>query len=271
MEQLLVSMLRLFDLAARDILNKKNVLENRKSLRVLYKILIKEAYLQQFIGDDACNITLATRIYALLKEIDRMDKDVTKIEAIWFKDIFQALTMRFPKLEEDSSHMPDIISSAGQFILVTQSALERQREELRHILEVEIPENSKEIGAAIALGDLSENAEYKAGKEKQESLNIQVGKLRSAIDKAKVFDPSEIELSEVGFGTKVTLRNIDKSGEELYTILGPWESDPDKGIISYLSPFGNALLGSKKDEVISFVINEQESNYELLAIEKAEF
>ncbi|WGK70246.1 transcription elongation factor GreA [Candidatus Haliotispira prima] len=272
-EQLVVCMLRLFDLSARDISSRKDAQENRKSLRVLHKILIKEDYLLQFIGSDDCNITFATRIYALLKEIDRMDKDITKLEASWFQDTYQILIVRFPKLDQDiaDSNTPDIISSAGQFILVTQNGLDRQREELRHILEVEIPRNSKEIGAAIELGDLSENAEYKAGKETQEALNIQVGKLRSEIDKAKVFDPRDTNLSEVGFGTKVTLLNMDRSEEEGFSILGPWESDPDKGVISYLSPFGNNLLGAKKNEEISFEINERKSHYKVLSVEKAEF
>ena len=270
-EQLVVSMLRLFDLSARDISSRKEVQENRKSLRVLHKILIKEGYLHQFIEGGTCNITFATRIYALLKEIDRMDKDITKLEANWFQETYQHLTKRFPKLEQDNAGIPNIISSAGQFILVTQAGLDRRREELRHILEVEIPQNSKEIGAAIELGDLSENAEYKAGKERQEALNIQVGKLRSEIDKAKVFDPAKINVTEVSFGTKVSLLNMDRSEEEYFTILGPWESDPEKGIISYLSPFGNALLGAKKDEDISFEINERKSHYKVLAIEKTFF
>ena len=272
-EQLVVSMLRLFDLSARDISSKKDVQENRKSLRVLYKVLIKENYLRCFIESPECNLTFATRIYALLKEIGRMDKDITKLEASWFQDTYQLITNRFPKLDQNTgeSTIPDIISSAGQFILVTESGLARQREELRHILEVEIPQNSKEIGAAIELGDLSENAEYKAGKEKQEALNIQVGKLRSEIDKAKVFNPSDINTVEIGFGTKVNLLNMDKSMEEDFVILGPWESAPDKGVISYLSPFGNALLGAKKDEEVSFVINERRSHYKVVSIAKAEF
>ncbi len=272
-EQLAVSMLRLFDLLARDISGKKDVLENRRYLRVLHKVLIKEKYLQEFIESTTCNIAFATRIYALLKEIDHMDKDITKLEASWFQNTYQAMISIFPQLEGNAGEgsTPDIISSAGQFILVTEAGLERQREELRHILEVDIPQNSKEIGAAIEMGDLSENAEYKAAKEKQESLNIHVGKLRSEIDKAKVFDPKDISLSEVGFGIKATLENLDKSEQEQFTILGPWESDPDTGIISYLSPFGNALLGARKGEEISFEINERKSNYKVLSIVKAEF
>jgi transcription elongation GreA/GreB family factor len=124
------------------------------------------------------------------------------------------------------------------------------------------------VGKAIELGDLRENAEYKAGKEKQESLQVAVGRLKDDLEKAKLFD-KKVDVKKVFFGTKVTLKNIDKDIEESFTLLGPWESDPSKNVISYLSPFGSELIGHKVKEKLNFQINERDYNYQIINIEAA--
>ena len=96
-------------------------------------------------------------------------------------------------------------------LMVTSKSYEEYQRELQRILEVEVPENSKEIGAALELGDLRENAEYKAAKEKQEMLNNTVARLRDEIERAQIFDKSVIDPSKkVSFGTKVTLKKMLK-------------------------------------------------------------
>ncbi|HOV65073.1 MAG TPA: transcription elongation factor GreA, partial [Spirochaetia bacterium] len=141
-----------------------------------------------------------------------------------------------------------------------------KQKQLQYILEVEIPKNSREIGAAIELGDLSENAEYKAGKEKQEMLNFSVSKLREELDRAQIWNETDIDTSKVSFGTVVRMKNLDTGKEEVYTILGPWESDPEKNIISYLSPFGGNLLNHKEGETLEFTINERTYRYTIIQI-----
>jgi transcription elongation factor GreA len=133
-------------------------------------------------------------------------------------------------------------------------------------MEVEVPANSKEIGFALSLGDLRENAEYKAAKEKQELLNTTVAKLKDEIERAQLFDPSSVNSNRVGFGTKVVLSNETDGVEEHYTILGPWESDPDNDIISYLSPFGGSILNRKAGERFEFSINDQKLEYVIRSI-----
>ncbi|MDA3850688.1 MAG: GreA/GreB family elongation factor [Spirochaetaceae bacterium] len=158
-------------------------------------------------------------------------------------------------------------SSSSSFFTLEKSYLAKQKE-LRNIIDVEIPLNSKEVGKAIELGDLRENAEYKAGKEKQESLQVAVGRLKDDLEKAKLFD-KKVDVKKVFFGTKVTLKNIDKDIEESFTLLGPWESDPSKNVISYLSPFGSELIGHKVKEKLNFQINERDYNYQIINIEAA--
>ena len=135
-----------------------------------------------------------------------------------------------------------------------------KKEKLEHIITVEVPANAKEIGDAIALGDLSENAEYKAARERQAQLNATATRLQDEIDRCQIFDPTTVTTARVSFGTTVYLETPEGTTEE-YTILGPWESDPDNNVISYMSPLGNAIFNSKKGEKLSFVINEEKYNY----------
>ena len=99
-------------------------------------------------------------------------------------------------------------------------------------------------------------------------LNIAAGRLRDDLEKAQVWSERDIDAGKVSFGTKVTLRNDDSGKEEVFTILGPWESDPDNNIISYLSPFGGNLLNRKEGESLTFTINERSYKYTIQKISK---
>ena len=138
-------------------------------------------------------------------------------------------------------------------------------------MEVEVPANSKEIAFALSLGDLRENAEYKAAKEKQEILNSTVAKLKEEIERAQLFDPAAINTSRVSFGTKVLLFNETSGKKEEYTILGPWESDPENRIISYLSPFGGAIINKTVGEQFNFSINNEKISYKVEKISPVKF
>ncbi|MDR2521122.1 MAG: GreA/GreB family elongation factor, partial [Spirochaetaceae bacterium] len=124
---------------------------------------------------------------------------------------------------------------------------------------------------ALSLGDLRENAEYKAAKEKQEILNSTIAKLKSELERAQPFDPRTVNTDRVSFGTKVTLRNDASGQHETYSILGPWESDPNNRIISYLSPFGAALMNKKSGETFEFLIGNQKTPFTIQEIAAAEF
>ena len=96
-----------------------------------------------------------------------------------------------------------------------------------------------------------------------------LSKLQEELNRATVFDPTTSTTAIVSFATVVTLHNKLENKDEKYTILGPWESDPDNNIISYMSPFGNAIMDKKVGEEVSFSINEHDYVYVVQAIEKA--
>ena len=136
---------------------------------------------------------------------------------------------------------------------------------------MELPANAKEIAEAREQGDLKENAEYKAAKEHQHKLNVDLAKLQEELGKAIVFNPASITTAIVSFGTKVVLHNNDTNTDDTFTILGPWESDPDNGVLSYMSPLGNAILNLKQGESKEFYINGKKKNYTVVSITAAEF
>jgi transcription elongation GreA/GreB family factor len=123
----------------------------------------------------------------------------------------------------------------------------------------------------MALGDLKENAEYHAAKEHQTMLSATVGTLNKELDGATVIEKGDVDPSKVSFGTIVTLLSNPDAKTETYTILGPWESDPGNNVISYLSPFGDKLLGAKAGETLKFTINERKCDYTVKKIAVAEF
>ena len=108
---------------------------------------------------------------------------------------------------------------------------------------------------------MKENQEYKSAKEKQHMLGLELSRLQGELKRAVVFDPTTRTTAVVSFATVVTLTDNETGNEEKYTILGPWESDPDNGVISYMSPFGNALMDKKVGDNAVFTINEHKYNF----------
>jgi len=258
-EKVLISMIHLLDISFREINNKREVSFNRKINKQILNFLFKEKNLLSHIetaDEDSLN-----RIFSLVNDVKDLDPAV-KLE------LKSTVLSRFPNFKFHGQNQKEMVSRG---LIVTRKSFEEKQAKLQNIIEIEIPLNSKEIGAAIDLGDLKENAEYKAGKEKQEQLNSAVGKIKADLEKASIFNPIEIDPSSISFGTKVELFNLKTGKQEVFTFFGPWESDPSNFCISYLSPFGNKLWKHKVGDVISFEINERDYKYRVESITGADF
>jgi len=126
--------------------------------------------------------------------------------------------------------------------------LKKDLDELRHELKTKLP---KELEAARAHGDLRENAEYEACKERQGYLNARIGQIEQRIRDLSLYSINSIPREAVGYGSQVTLENVDDGAEEKYEIVFPEEVDPAAGLISIGSPLGRALLNREVgDEVV---------------------
>ena len=155
-------------------------------------------------------------------------------------------------------------------LMVTRASYERKSQDLKRLIDVDIPENSREIGVAMSKGDLRENAEYKAALEKQEMLKVTASRLKEEVQQAQIFNENEVKTDRIAFGTRAQLKNLKTGLEEPYVILGPWESNPARNIISYLSPLGMALWDHRPGEELAFTINQNEFHYTVETIEKAD-
>lgn len=132
----------------------------------------------------------------------------------------------------------------------TRQGLEKIKKELSQLEKIERPANIRAIEEARAHGDLSENAEYHAAKERQSFIEGKINELKSVIGTAEVIEIDPGPADQVVFGKTVLLFNIIAEDEISYQLLGPYESDPEDGKISVVSPLGQALIGKEVgDEV----------------------
>lgn len=132
--------------------------------------------------------------------------------------------------------------------LPVMQRLKKELEVLRYELKAKLP---KELEAARAHGDLRENAEYEACKERQGFLNARIGQIEQRIRDLSLYSINSIPRAAVGYGSQVTLENVDDGAEEKYEIVFPEEVNPAVGLISIGSPLGRALLNREVgDEVV---------------------
>ncbi len=162
-------------------------------------------------------------------------------------------------------HHPNLFKRKIDIVYTTEQALKKKQDELQQIMSMQIPENKKEIRRAREFGDLSENFEYKAARQKQAQLYGKVRIIESELSKAQIITPDAVDTSKVNIGTKVMLKNLTDEKQTHYTILGPWDTDLDKNIISNEAPVAQALLNHAPGEKIT--INKVQ--YEIVRIEKA--
>jgi transcription elongation GreA/GreB family factor len=155
-----------------------------------------------------------------------------------------AAIMKHPQLREPQQEP----------VYSTPDMLEKKRAELQHLRNVEIPANSKALQAAREMGDLRENFEYKAARQRAEYLSARVGELSSELSRVRVLDPAQIDTTSVRVGTKLLLSNGELQREVV--ILGPWESAPEHGIYSNQSDVATALLGHVTGDIVSFMGND---------------
>jgi transcription elongation GreA/GreB family factor len=132
-----------------------------------------------------------------------------------------------------------------------------------------IPENSKEIGLARSYGDLRENFEFKAAKEMQAVLMRRKSELERDLHRARGTAFESPDLSQVSIGTVVTLRDTNSNQEETYSILGAWDGDPERSIISYQAAIAQSLLGHRLGEIVELTAEEDTGRYAIVAIEAA--
>ena len=183
-------------------------------------------------------------------------KDLTR--ALQFSPVFDDMDKRslLARLVKAHPAVQSLVSGEqtrqDAALLVSWESLERRRMEYQELVQKKIPANSKEIAIARSYGDLSENHEYKAAKEMQKILMRRKEELEAQLARARGTDFSNAKTETVGIGTIVQAVDLGANQQETFTILGAWDSEPDKGVISYLSPVAQSLLNRKVGDEVEF-------------------
>lgn len=146
---------------------------------------------------------------------------------------------------------------------MTPASYEAVKAELHRLKTVERPENVKEIEEALAHGDLSENAEYHAAKERQGLLAARMAFLDDRLARAQIIDPSDQDTAQVRFGATVVLEDLDSGEEITYRIVGEDEADASRGVISVTSPVARALLSKQREDEVTVRVPKGTRQFEI--------
>jgi transcription elongation GreA/GreB family factor len=234
----------------RDQFNEK------KSNRLHDFILDDQQLLVELIGSaDFEVIKDLTRSLQLSPCFDDMDK----------RSLLARIVKSYPAVQ---SLISGEQSRQDNTLLVSWESLEKRKNEYTELVQKKIPANSKEIAIARSYGDLRENHEYKAAKEMQKILMRRKSELEAQLVRARGTDFSNTRTDIVSSGTRVRLTDLGSNTTEIFTILGAWDTDPEKGIVSYLTPLAQSLIGKKVGEEIEFDMDGVKKRYRVDAIEQ---
>jgi len=170
----------------------------------------------------------------------------------------QSLLEREASVEQDTS--PDAA------LTVSKESFEASKKEYEKLVGVKIPENKLAIETAKEHGDLRENAEYKMARQDQDTLLARKSDLDRDLARARVTDFSEVSTDSVGIGSVVELREGSTDKVRKYAILGAWDSDPDRNVLSYLTPLGQRLLSKKVGDTVETEVDGTKEEWKLESI-----
>src|SRR6267143_575304 len=228
----------------------------------LHRTLIED---RQLLADifRKCDVALARDSMRRL-QLSPLFDELTK------RSLLARMVKVYPELESMiTGAQPAIGGEKAAALVVSWSSLEKRNAEYEEVVKVKIPANSKEIALDRSYGDLSENFEFKAAKQMQSVLMRRKAELEQMLHNARGTSFENVDTSRVSIGTIVTLREVETDKEETYTILGAWDGDPDRHIISYQTAIGQALLGHEVAETISLNTEDDVAQFIIVSIQPA--
>jgi transcription elongation GreA/GreB family factor len=225
----------------------------------LYRTLVED---RQLLGDIFRKSDVATaRDWMRRLQLSHLFDELTK------RSLLARLVKVYPELESMITGAQTQGETAS--LIVSWSSLDRRKAEYEEVVKTKIPENTREIALARSYGDLSENFEFKAAKQMQSVLMRRKTELEQMLHNARGTSFENVDTSRVSIGTIVTLREVETDKEETYTILGAWDGDPDRHIISYQTAIGQALLGHEIGETISLNTEHDSAQFTIVSIQAA--
>jgi transcription elongation factor GreA-like protein/transcription elongation GreA/GreB family factor len=197
-----------------------------------------------------------TRALQLSPCFDDMDK----------RSLLARIVKSYPAVQTMISGEQSKAEKAESALVVSWGSLERRKNEYAELVQKAIPANSREIAVARSYGDLRENHEFKAAKEMQKILMRRKAELEAQIVRAQGSDFANPRTDVVSIGDMVAVTDLEHQHAENFIILGAWDSDPDKGIISYLTAVGQALLNAKPGQEVEVPVEGGKRRYRVESI-----
>ena len=154
-------------------------------------------------------------------------------------------------------------------LYATDAGIKRRAAARDEIMNVQMRENAKRIGDAAAMGDLSENSEYKFALEERDFLRAQLAQINNELSIAEPIEPKGVETERVSIGTRVTLRASSDGSERAMTFLGPFDTDVDAGIYNYKAPMAQKLMGLSVGDHVATSLDGADVDVEVVRIENA--
>lgn len=203
---------------------------------------------------------------------DETGKDLAQM--LQLNQGFEALTKRsllarfiklFPVIQQMISGEAHQNKQAEQLI-VSEASLTSAKKEYDHLVMVKLPEIKKAIASARDLGDLSENSEYKMARQDQEVLMARKTNFEKDFMRAQITDFSDASTEQVDIGSQVTLIQETTKKKQVFSILGAWDSDPEKNIVSYMTPLAQSLMRKKVGDSVTLEIGNKKENWSIQSI-----
>jgi transcription elongation GreA/GreB family factor len=245
-------------MAILSVLEKDQFSDIKKGTKLYELVLSDKALIAALLKDapvaDVRDITRAILLSPVFEELDK-------------RSLLAAIIKLYPEVQTMVVGTEKTAAPESK-IIVSWPSLKRREAELEDLDRNQIPQNSKDIGIARGYGDLRENHEFKAAKEMQTILARRKAELEQMLSRAEGTEFANPDTSKVTLGTKVTLKDTASSEKIVYTLLGAWDSDLSKGIISYQTAVARALLNHTVGEKIE--LSTDEGGTRLVAIEKIE-
>ncbi|MEX0325964.1 MAG: GreA/GreB family elongation factor [Puniceicoccaceae bacterium] len=237
-------------------------LQNTSSRRIPLADLVSED--QELIGDLLAESTYETaHDLAQTLMLNQGFEDLSK------KSLLARFIRLFPSIQSIVGGEPSAPKDeAPEELVVSQASFDERKKEYEDLIQVKIPRNKEEIAEARSHGDLRENAEYKMARQEQDLLLAQKNELEVDINKARVTDFEDATNDMVSVGSVVDIEAASSGERVTYSILGAWDSDPEKNILSYQTPMAKALMGKEKDQEVVVEIDGHEETWTVKNIQR---
>ena len=208
---------------------------------------------------------------SLLNKIYDLFKNISYIEAVHVEKLFSLIKLKHPdfNVTERKISDEDWEIELEEKLIVSRDGYNRMQAEHNRMVNVEMVNLSKELAKSSDIsGDVRENVEFNALMEKQTILKMAINRLDNEIKKAEIINPDNIATDKVNIGTRVRYLDTDSKEENSYVILGPWDADYGKRILSYRSPIAKAFMGKAVNETVAFKVGEEKKKLQIIAIDK---